>query len=139
MQPTEEIHMKHLTKLEIIQDFVDNFVKNPSNRAQDCYGNSCYLNDEGKNCAIGRWFTEDAFERLTGYIRPGIDDTKLSGRDADRNSLVYDDFLVDEVHGHHLRFWKLLEALHDTDHFWSSDGITPAGQDHYEELVADYE
>ena len=130
--------MKLLTKMEILQDFKDNFVENPGNRAHD--GVNCqYLTFAGKKCAIGRWFTEDALERLGDFDYP-VEDVygAYSGEAYSGEGLGCDDFLMPEVRGHDVTFWSELQELHDSPQYWHDYklGLNPSGQQHYDDMAA---
>ena len=133
--------MKHLTKLEILQDFADNFVENPGNRSLNDAGNCKYLSPEGKKCAVGRWFTDEALGRL-GESNRTVTDVYCTEDDSD-------DFLMPEVRGHEVTFWEQLQKLHDNESYWNDDrqtptglqthaGVTPAGRYFYRGLVKYY-
>jgi hypothetical protein len=82
---------------------------------------SRYVSTNGNKCAVGRFLKDEVLEGLAELNRLS---RKVSYLAID-NSL--DRVLKDEYKGHSLAFWKKLQRLHDTHHFWSNDGITKEG------------
>lgn len=67
---------------------------------------------------------------------------KFSGRDMSVVTLMdefnlesLDDVLKPRYRGHSYDFWFELQMLHDTEAFWSPDGITQAGINKRDEMI----
>ena len=119
-----------MTKTEIIEETAAFY--NNANRSYDKESYMCYYqhpeNPEIK-CAVGRCMTEEAIEKYGSFV------STLSGLSA-RNNL--DDILQEKYKGHGFDFWEDLQAFHDTNHCWSEDGLTVAGQDEKKRLLEQY-
>ena len=106
--------------LETIEAYAD-----PTNRAMyphnagENEGTCQYRTLEGKMCAVGRCMTEDALEEY-GKCSRSIDGLAFGAGGVDN-------LLREEYHGHSVEFWSRLQELHDTDYFWSDEGITQKG------------
>lgn len=82
-------------------------------------GGTClYLSDNGNKCGVGRFMTDEALAIC------GKSSKKISTL-----SLKYglDNLMQEKYKGFSVLFWKKIQTLHDTDHFWSEDGVTEDG------------
>ena len=109
-----------VTKREIVREILETY-SDPKARAlyKGELGGTCqYENGEGKRCGVGRFMTDEAIE-LHGKSAKTIE--SLSFRYG-LNSL-----LKKEYQGYPLSFWTHIQKLHDTDEYWSEDGVTEEG------------
>jgi len=92
-----------------------------------------YLTEDGRMCGIGRCLIDprdadgdglgdgDIHEIWGGHIFNDINDD-----------------LKPEYRGHTFGFWDKIQEFHDLPQYWTLTGITPAGIEAYDELIAVY-
>lgn len=113
-----------LNKKQIVLETVEEY-SDPSNRALfftkggPADATCRYRASNGNKCGVGRCMTKDA---LAEYATSSRKFGSLL-----ENKLSHDSLLEDMYHGQSLSFWQNIQKLHDTDHFWSEDGITEKG------------
>lgn len=101
------------TKLEIIEETVNYYSEDTSRRAFN--GSGCeYLMEDGRNCAVGRCFTEDGLSNF-GNCRTCFD--------YDMIPYLKEEYRIDDYD-----FWCDLQELHDTNAFWNDNGLTKGGE-----------
>lgn len=77
-----------------------------------------YRTASGNMCSVGRCMTDRA---LNLY---GCSSKKFAALFKDQD---HDQLLQPKYRGHSLKFWSLIQELHDNHVFWSNDGITEKG------------
>lgn len=113
-----------LTKIEIINETVEFYSKNPQLRSVDEKNKCSYNSGDGRHCAVGRCL-------LKGYQKQGV---KLIGNICNLESFVdkheksLDSMLQARYRGNDESFWMSLQNLHDTHANWSDNGLTDMGQ-----------
>lgn len=123
-----------LSKIEILNETVEFYSKNPQLRAVGDGGMCCYNGGNGRHCAVGRCL-------LKMYQKQGF---KLKGNTTDLSSLLDEhdkslsSMLQVKYRGHVISFWRDLQSLHDTHAYWSDNGITELGQTEVTRLSAKY-
>lgn len=107
------------TKLEIIEETVNHYSEDTSRRAFN--GSGCeYLMEDGRNCAVGRYFTEDGLFNFGDCI---------TCFDYDMIPYLKEEYRIDDYY-----FWCNLQELHDTTKFWDKNGLTEEGRTKVKEL-----
>ena len=115
---------------EVLKDTVDYYREDPEGRrAVDDSGDCEYTTDDGRHCAIGR------------YMRPEFQTTEFHenhGVGVNGLSSYVDYYLVHEVRGLDMDFWRDLQDIHDTISYWyesdndeGSNGLSSKGKEHY--------
>lgn len=124
-----------MTKLEIIEETVVFYSKDPEGR-RSMIGYECaYNSNQGHHCAVGRCFSEDY--KLEGLDLPG-NEKNTSGL-AEINNVDLDSMLSNGYKGHNEIFWSDLQLLHDISSHWNADSISDKGKDYVKELKAKYD
>jgi len=124
-----------LTKIEIFNETVEFYSKNPRLRSVgDSDGMCTYNGGGGKHCAVGRCL-------LKMYQKQG---SELKGNTTDLSSFLDEhdkslsSMLQVKYRGHVISFWRDLQSLHDTHAYWSDNGITELGKKEVTRLSAKY-
>lgn len=139
-----------LTYLDVLEETVNYYTKDPSRRAHDEKLKVCsYYTNDGKMCAVGRCmlnpkiFQEAGagdFNHLLTYIPlPGnsINEKSIIERRDDCETEVDDAILISRIlknkyeHLNDKEFWNRLQLLHDSGKLWCQTGLTEKGKDHY--------
>lgn len=117
------------TKLEIIEETVAFYSKDPSKRAINPANSpdpTCvYLTKDGRKCAVGRYMLHP--EMYEGSIRHLVDYKGFKQEN-----------LVEEVQGHDWSFWEELQLLHDSVYNWHSLGMSAIGEKRVNHLIKKY-
>lgn len=119
-----------MTQLEIINDTVAYYSADPGRRALmgDNNKTCAYRTFDGRMCAVGRWLTDShEFRSETmsaSQLLPGLKDSELKPEVREYK----DD----------IDFWEELQRLHDTNEFWSAEGLTAEGQKYADHLRKKY-
>lgn len=112
-----------MTKLEIIDEVLGMYAKNPKLRAvtYDEFGNpSClYSTQDGRHCAVGMCMTKDSQERI-GYLSTSVYDLEL---DYGLNNLLEEKYI-----GHDESFWQDLQNFHDNEDYFTETGLSNEGE-----------
>jgi hypothetical protein len=128
-----------MTKEEILKETIE-FYSVPGRRAvvmhNDIQNGCYYLSPEGNNCAVGRCMTKKAIDDLIEAERLQETIAMLS---KDEFNLGIDHLLEERYHGHELRFWRLLQGLHDTQDCWDENGLTLTGRKQVNHMVNEFE
>lgn len=126
--------IKPLTKLQILKETKDYYSEDPKRRAAT--KTRCkYATNDGRYCAVGRCF-----------ILPELIEEALDGKAINICSLIsmnmgednFQENLHPQYRGHGSAFWLDLQGFHDDNDYWSSIGLTEAGEEEYERLVNMY-
>lgn len=123
-----------MLKLEIIQEFENEYVKHPVRRAvrlkhplRSIEGCDYWNQETNKKCAVGRCFTDEALKSCgeSGDLVHNLD-----------ISYGLDSLLQEKYRGHDISFWQDLQNLHDHTHYWHSEnkGMTKLGMKKLSEL-----
>jgi len=118
---------------EILKDTVDYYREDPEGRrAVDKNGDCEYTTYDGRHCAIGRYMRQE-FQTTEFDENHGVGVNGLSS--------YVDYYLVHEVRGLDMDFWRDLQDMHDTVSYWEEwhehrDGVrdyklTDRGKEHY--------
>lgn len=122
------------SKVEIIKETRRFYEEDVSRRASPRDGGCYYFlkTDDGitRHCAVGRYL-------INPELMPNgeIETIMNSGGITD----TLDSLLVEDVHGHDVRFWQKLQKLHDNRWFWDEEGMTSKGHEYYVSLLTEYE
>jgi hypothetical protein len=101
-----------------------------SKRAMDSFEGCKYISAEtGLMCAVGRCCIAPQSEWYGNFaqLRPSQERPMFESQDRD-------ELLRPEYRGHDPYFWMELQALHDTDRFWTDSGLSQSGQIYVAEL-----
>ena len=82
-----------------------------------------YEDINGNKCAVGRCMTKKAIEKYASSCK----EVQAIAYAETNNPINIDPLLKPEYQGHGYTFWSKLQDLHDTERFWSEDGITEKG------------
>lgn len=122
-----------MTKTKIINETVEFYSADTSRRATNPGGSCSYsikiLNDEERNCAVGRCMTGKALEVYGHQIE------SVYGLDRKAN---LDTLLRKKYHGHEVNFWTDLQRLHDSELNWQQNGLTETGKSLVIQLLETY-
>ncbi len=122
-----------MTKIEIINETVEYYRTHPRgiNPDEQCV----YLSLESAKCAVGRCMNEERLKEYGNFIGS-------IGSLVNEEAQPVDYFLQEKYHGHPLKFWENLQALHDGRSYWEEteeDNIlTNVGLNYLAELKAKY-
>ena len=95
---------------EILKDTVDYYREDPKGRrAVDNCGDCEYTTEDGRHCAIGRYMKPE-FQKISFSENSGIGVNGLAE--------CVDNYLVKDVHGLELLFWRDLQDMHDIASYW---------------------
>ncbi len=125
--------MKTLTKIEIIEETVEFYSKDPEGRRSlDEFRDCKYNGPKGTHCAVGRCMLSK-YKRLGSKFKHNSEDVYVL-LDADN----IDHFLSPKYRGHGITFWQDLQELHDKDSFWDKRGLSAYGKTLVKELKEKY-
>lgn len=117
---------------QMLQDFIDQFVKNPESRSKT--EKSCTYNPsdpyKSPGCAIGMYLDYDVAEKLDKYNAPGISSIF---NDKNRKCL-----LPKWMQQLDIEFLKELQSLHDSSFIWISGSFGPLGKSRMANLCAEH-
>ena len=119
-----------MTKLEIINETINHFSKDPSKLRSFDYTDilkplCAYNGDNKTHCAVGRCM-------LTKIKNQGKKFKYNTG--VSTNSFIYEQIYLDKLlspkyRGHSPSFWMDLQKLHDDNQFWNEKGLSTSGED----------
>ena len=129
--------MEKMTELELLQDTIDWYGKDPLNRRSVEKGsNDCtYNGPDGKHCAVGRFL-------MPRFKKQGDDFRYNSGFGA---SLLFQNmdagFMQRKVKDIPVRFWNDLQSLHDDADSWdyTSGGLSAIGKRWVERMCKNHD
>jgi len=100
---------------------------NPTKEEMECI----YRSDDGRKCAIGRWFPEDndIFESIIKGNR-GIDVLTKKELEA-----LYS---IEEFNGVSESFLKAIQDLHDVPENWDLNGLTLRGREKSQDIIKEF-
>lgn len=128
-----------MTKIEIIEETA-NFYNLGNRGVRNINSGSCvYQSDDGtKHCAVGRCIEPDALYHFTDFAEEDL--TGVRHLFEDPEGLFFeknlDDYLKEEYRGHDIDFWADLQEFHDDTICWTDDGLSYAGEQRHERLLA---
>lgn len=122
-----------MTKLEIIEETVKFYSKDIRRRSLDTDGVCVYNGIHNTHCAVGRALLPKYKKEISGNRGYGV--KRLPKQNGEKS---LDDMLSEKYRGHEEEFWRDLQALHDTDHYWKSGGLTEYGENWVGELKERY-
>lgn len=112
---TEKVTEEHVIK-KVLEEYSD-----PSKRSlyKNREGGTCqYQNSNGKKCAVGKFMTNEALDTV------GASSRRVAHLESNYG---LDNLLKKEYQGFPVSFWNKLQVLHDSDQYWSEDGVTGEG------------
>jgi len=121
------------TKQEIIEETANYY--NLSNRAVTLSGKCKYSTSDGRQCAVGRCFTDKEADSFCDFDGPVSFVNSTLKVNANKE---LDDILKEEYRGHSIIFWMDLQSFHDTQENWNDDGISEVGLKEKAELLEKY-
>lgn len=111
-----------MTKAEIINETVEFYSADVNRRAitnRTCHYSIKILDDEERNCSVGRCMTPEALSEYGNQI--------MSVYALNKESSL-DDLLQFKYQGYHVSFWRDLQLLHDRELNWEQNGLTETGK-----------
>jgi len=115
-----------MKSIELITDTRDFYAADPSRRARK--GLSCLYSDpeSGNQCAVGRCMTKGPWLEFIGEFS-----------ELKKNYSLHE-FLRSEFHAIQTDLWIDLQNWHDSDHNFTSTGLTERGERFINNLLAQY-
>mgnify|MGYP001560578689 CR=1 FL=1 len=106
---------KRMTAVEIIDDVVKFYGKDPVNRRSADNFKCMYNHTDGKrHCAVGRYFTLE-------YKSDPVFDSFDSVFGLNNRYGSIDKLLIEKVRGHDMILWQDLQMLHDEALYWDEN------------------
>ena len=137
--------MKVLSKEEIINETVKFYSADTKRRSVN--GNSksptCkYVSEDGRNCAVGRCLTTKIKNKVatSTYNNSAFQGLVVGmvGCPWENAHINSDKVLKPSYRGHSIRFWEVLQSLHDVDKFWNETGLSIDGAYELENIKSKY-
>lgn len=127
------------TKVEIINETIEYYSKDPNNTRGMMYSSCTYLTSDGKMCAFGRVMKPEIREEYRNNINQTVQDLNDQYSNLE-NTKGLDSILMDDYKGHDLKFWKDIQFFHDESNHWSiiDNKITGNGEEFIEYLLKQY-
>lgn len=118
-----------MTKLEIINETINHFSKDPSKLRSLDYTNIdkplCAYNGANKtHCAVGRCM----LTKIKNQGKKFKYNTGFSATSFIYERIKLDTLLSPKYRGHEPSFWNDLQRLHDENQFWNEKGLTTRGE-----------
>lgn len=103
-----------LTKQDIVLDMILQYKTRPPTTKPQSSRN---MADSNKHHGVDGYLREDFQEKgFEWAFYHCITDEKGNFEDKD-----FDEYLVEQVHGHDIHFWAKLHELHENEYYWESD------------------
>lgn len=114
------------TVKEIVEETIAYYSEDVNRRNYDEKKGQCMYYTNGKTCAVGRC----------------LENPELFSKEADGAEIFIRkwgaNIFKEEYRGHDYSFWKELQDLHDSDHYWSETGINEIGKEYAEDIINTY-
>lgn len=122
-----------MNKLEIINETVEYYGKDPLQLRATTPDDCVYMDDQGNRCAIGRCIAEE-YIYMAREVEGPVSDLLRTLR------LPLDTILQEKYRGHDLFFWEDVQSLHDHEPYWDYEkgGLTPDGERQVSHLKEKY-
>lgn len=117
------------TKIEIIDEVVKHFQKNP--RSLNEKHHYVYLNDKGHRCAHSIFIMDDLIKDISEIVKDNWSAFHLIEKKGD-------DIHKPEYRGHDPIFWNHIQAIHDEPTYWDGKRLTTLGRKYVNELKSKY-
>ena len=101
--------------INLLDETVNYYAEDSSRRATDDLDGCQYLTEEGSMCAVGRCINQDMMDYK--QYNNGISVDTLIGK-------LTDNVFKEEYQGYDIKFWALLQNLHDDGCNWNENGLT---------------
>lgn len=116
------------TKIQIIRETAQYYAEDTTRRAKNDYGGCQYFTDQGQMCAVGRCFRNPAEVQARVFAK-SLDNGSIVGL-MNKRVVTEDDF-APEYRGHETEFWADLQDFHDSNTFWTDQGLSEAGMKNF--------
>lgn len=112
--------MSQKSMADIIKEFVDIYVADPSKRGLDSRHMCVYLNPmNGNQCMVGRCLVDPK----------GVPNSNQLCDWSEIDQALFDDLLKPEYRGHDFEFWIDMQDLHDLPTNWKPTGLSAVGEE----------